>query len=53
MRDFAPTIGETARGELATWAGRLNALERMRELALHIILRVVFGRDDTEVAELR
>ena len=46
-------IGELARAELATRAGRVNTLERMRELALEVILRVVFGRDDTEVAELR
>jgi cytochrome P450 len=47
-------IGELARAELGTWSGRVTALERMRELALEIILRVVFGaRDDAEVAALR
>ena len=40
--------------ELATWHGRVVALERMRELTLAIILRVVFGaRDPGEVAVLR
>jgi cytochrome P450 len=54
MRAFAPMIGELARAELASWSGRVVALERMRELTLEIILRVVFGaRDDAEVAELR
>ncbi|MGN6871004.1 MAG: cytochrome P450 [Solirubrobacteraceae bacterium] len=54
MRAFAPMIGELARAELTSWSGRVVALERMRELTLEIILRVVFGaRDDAEVAELR
>jgi cytochrome P450 family 135 len=54
MRAFAPMIAELARTELAGWSGRVAALERMRELTLEIILRVVFGaRDDGEVAELR
>lgn len=54
MRAFAPMIAELARGELATWQGRVVALERMRELTLAIILRVVFGaRDPGEVAVLR
>ncbi|HYB31263.1 MAG TPA: cytochrome P450 [Solirubrobacteraceae bacterium] len=54
MRAFAPMIAELARAELATWRGRVVALERMRELTLEIILRVVFGaRDPGEVAELR
>jgi len=54
MRAFAPMIAELARAELATWRGRVIALERMRELTLQIILRVVFGaRDDREVAGLR
>ena len=52
MRAFAPMVGELARAELATWAGTVNALERMRELTLGIILRVVFGaRDAAEMAE--
>src|SRR6201995_270596 len=55
MRAFAPMIGELARAELASWSGRVVALERMRELTLEsILLRVVFGaRDAGEVAALR
>jgi cytochrome P450 len=54
MRAFAPMIGELARAELGSWSGRVVALERMRELTLAIILRVVFGaREDGEVASLR
>jgi cytochrome P450 family 135 len=54
MRAFAPMIAELARAELATWHGRVVALERMRELTLAIILRVVFGaRGEDEVATLR
>jgi cytochrome P450 len=54
MRAFAPMIAELARAEFARWSGRVIALERMRELTLEIILRVVFGaRDDGEVAALR
>jgi cytochrome P450 len=54
MRSFAPMIRELAVAELARWGGRVVALERMRELTLEIILRVVFGaRGDAEVAALR
>jgi cytochrome P450 family 135 len=54
MRAFAPMIAELAHAELATWHGRVVALERMRELTLAIILRVVFGAQDPgEVAALR
>jgi cytochrome P450 len=54
MRAFAPMVAELARAELANWSGRVVALERMRELTLKIILRVVFGaRDAGEVAALR
>jgi len=54
MRAFAPMVGELARQELSTWGGHVNALERMRELTLEIILRVVFGaRGDQEAARLR
>jgi cytochrome P450 len=54
MRAFAPMIAELAGAELATWQGRVVALERMRELTLAIILRVVLGaRDPGEVALLR
>ena len=53
MRAFAPMIGELARRELATWSGRVVALDRMRELTLDIILRVVFGARDEELAHMR
>src|ERR1700733_12798076 len=53
MRAFAPMIGELARHELATWSGRVVALERMRDLTLDIILRVVFGARDDELAHVR
>ena len=53
MRAFAPIVGDLARAELATWQGRVLALERMRELALQIILRVVFGARDDELTALR
>jgi len=54
MRAFAPMVADLARAEFATWRGRVVALERMRELTLGIILRVVFGaRDDADTAALR
>jgi len=54
MRALAPTIASLARGELETWSGRVVTLDRMRHLALEVILRVVFGaRGDDEVARLR
>ncbi len=54
MRAFAPMIAELARAELSTWYGPVRALERMRELTLEVILRVVFGaRDEHEAARLR
>jgi cytochrome P450 len=53
MRAFAPMIGELARHELATWSGRVVALERMRDLTLDIILRVVFGARDDELVHMR
>jgi cytochrome P450 len=52
MRAFAPMIGELARRELSTWSGRVVALDRMRELTLDIILRVVFGARDDELAHM-
>jgi cytochrome P450 len=52
MRAFAPMIGELARRELATWNGPVVALDRMRELTLDIILRVVFGARDDELAHM-
>src|ERR671934_1179863 len=54
MRALTPTVAELVRGELSTWAGRVNTLERMRHLTLEVILRVVFGaRDEREAAPLR
>ena len=54
MRGFAPTVAELARRELATWSGRVVALERMKRLTLDTILRVVFGaRGEQELAPLR
>jgi len=54
MRAFAPMVGELARSELSTWNGRVVALDRMRELTLEVILRVVFGAGDGgEAARLR
>jgi cytochrome P450 family 135 len=55
MRALAPTIAELSAREFAGWQGRVNTLERMRDLTLEIILRVVFGArdDDDEVARLR
>jgi cytochrome P450 len=54
MRGFSPMIGELARLELGTWSGRVNALERMRQLTLEIMLRVVFGaRGEQEDVQLR
>jgi cytochrome P450 family 135 len=53
MRAFAPMIAELARREFAGWRGHVIALERMRELTLEIILRIVFGADDSEARRLR
>ncbi len=54
MRAFAPMVAELARRELSTWRGPVNALERMRELTLEVIIRVVFGaREEQEAAQLR
>ncbi len=53
MRAFAPMIGELARRELGGWHGRVVALDRMRELTLDIILRVVFGARDEELVHVR
>ena len=52
MRALAPMIGELARRELATWTGHVVALDRMRELTLDIILRVVFGARDEELVHM-
>jgi cytochrome P450 len=54
MRALAPIVAELARRELGAWRGRVIALERMRQLTLEIILRVVFGaHDEQEAAQLR
>jgi cytochrome P450 len=53
MRALAPLVAGLARRELGTWSGRVVALERMRQLTLEIILRVVFGVRDEEAAHLR
>ena len=54
MRAFTPLVAELARREFETWSGRVPALERMRELTLEIILRVVFGAgSEGEVEQLR
>jgi len=54
MRAFQPAVAELARQELDGWSGRVRVLERMRQLTLEIILRVVFGtRGESEAAQLR
>ncbi len=53
MRAFAPIVAELAEREFAGWSGRVVALERMRELTLEIILRIVFGADEAEARRLR
>ena len=54
MRAFGPMVAELAQSELATWSGRVVALDRMRRLTLEIILRIVFGaREEHELARLR
>jgi cytochrome P450 family 135 len=54
MRALAPAVAELARRELTTWSGRVVALQRMRQLTLEVILRVVFGADgDDDSSRLR
>jgi cytochrome P450 len=54
MRAFAPLVAELASRELGSWEGRVVALERMRQLTLDVILRVLFGaRDEAELRRLR
>jgi cytochrome P450 len=53
MRAFAPLVAELARRELEGWHGRVVALERMRQLTLEIMLRVVFGAQGEDAAQLR
>jgi cytochrome P450 len=54
MRAFRPLVAELARAELSGWSGRVVTLERMKQLTLETILRVVFGvRGEEEAAALR
>jgi cytochrome P450 len=53
MRAFAPLIADLARRELGSWHGRVVTLDRMRELTLQVILRVIFGNDDDDGLRLR
>jgi cytochrome P450 family 135 len=54
MRGFEPLVSELAERELAGWRGRVTTLDRMRDLTLEIILRIVFGaRGERELADLR
>jgi cytochrome P450 family 135 len=54
MRAFSPMVAALARSELASWSGRVVTLERMRELTLQVILRVVFGASEhSEMRALR
>lgn len=53
MRAFRPLVAELAERELGLWSGRVTTLERMEQLTLEIILRVVFGARDDEAAGLR
>jgi cytochrome P450 len=54
MRAFEPMVSQLAERELAGWEGRVTALDRMRDLTLEMILRIVFGaRGEDELASLR
>jgi hypothetical protein len=57
IHPVAPTRATYRCGSSAwysTWSGRVTTLERMRQLTLETILRVVFGaRGEQEVAQLR
>jgi cytochrome P450 family 135 len=53
MRALAPLVASLAADEFAGWSGRVVALERMRQLTLEIMLRVVFGASDEEASQLR
>jgi cytochrome P450 len=54
MRSFTPTVADLAQSELSGWSGHVSTLERMRDLTLEIILRVILGaRGQQEAAQLR
>ncbi|MBV9916113.1 MAG: cytochrome P450 [Solirubrobacterales bacterium] len=54
MRGFRPIVTELAQKEFAAWSGRVVTLERMRELTLEIMLRVIFGaQHGDELARLQ
>jgi hypothetical protein len=53
MRGFRPLVAELAERELGSWSGQVTTLERMKQLTLETILRVVFGARDDEAAGLR
>ena len=53
MRALVPMVTELADQEMDRWSGRVLALERMRQLTLEIILRVVFGARGEEARCLR
>ncbi len=53
MRALAPIVSELAQNELESWEGPVVALERMRQLTLEIILRVVFGARGEQAGRLR
>jgi len=53
MRAFRPMVAELAERELGSWSGRVTTLERMKQLTLETILRVVFGARDDDAAGLR
>jgi cytochrome P450 family 135 len=48
MRGFAPLVADLARRELDSWHGHVVTLDRMRELALQVSLRVIFGSYEDE-----
>ncbi|MDX6587395.1 MAG: hypothetical protein QOI31_1868 [Solirubrobacterales bacterium] len=54
MRALRPTVAHLTQRELSTWRGRVTTLERMRDLTLEVMLRVVFGaRGERESGQLR
>jgi cytochrome P450 len=54
MRAFTPVVASLARAELSGWGGRVVTLDRMHQLTLEVILRVVLGaRGEEELRPLR